>query len=78
MILLDEKRISLGEKVNQTDNTEEIERYEEGIERINDELEDLYVEIEEYLLEREYNYSYDRMTNDLQEWLEDYGYLYSR
>lgn len=73
--ILDEKRISLGEKADETDNTEEMERYAEGIERINDELEDLYVEIEEYLLEREYNYSYDRMTNDLQEWLEDYGYI---
>jgi hypothetical protein len=73
--ILDEKRISLGEKANQTDNTEEIEMYEEGIEKINNELEDLYVEIEEYLLEREYNYEYDRMTNDLQEWLEDYGYI---
>jgi len=73
--ILDEKRISLGEKADETDNTEEMERYAEGIERINDELEDLYIEIEEYLLEREYNYSYDRMTNDLQEWLEDYGYI---
>ncbi len=73
--ILDEKRISLGEKADETDNTEEMERYAEGIERINDELEDLYIEIEEYLLEREYNYSYDRMTNDLQEWLEDYGYV---
>ena len=75
--ILDEKRISLVEKANQTDNTEEIERYEEGIERINDELEDLYVEIEEYLLEREYKHSYFRMTIDLHGWLEDYGYLYS-
>lgn len=74
---LDEKRISLSEKIESTDNTEEIERYEEGIERINNELEDLYVEIEEYLLEREYKHSYDRMTYDLQEWLEDYGYLNS-
>jgi len=73
--ILDEKRISLGEKADETDNTEEMERYAEGIERINDELEDLYIEIEEYLLEREYNYSYDRMTNDLQEWLEEYGYI---
>ena len=73
--ILDEKRISLGEKANETDNTEEIEMYEEGIEKINNKLEDLYVEIEEYLLEREYNYEYDRMTNDLQEWLEDYGYI---
>ena len=73
--ILDEKRISLGEKADETDNSEEMERYSEGIERINDELEDLYIEIEEYLLEREYNYSYDRMTNDLQEWLEDYGYI---
>ena len=73
--ILDEKRISLGEKADETDNTEEMERYSEGIEKINDELEDLYVEIEEYLLEREYNNEYDRMTNDLQEWLEDYGYI---
>ena len=65
----------LEDKINQTDNSEEIEIYQEKIDVIESELEDLYSDIREYLYDYEYDNSYDMLTNNLEEWLEDYGYM---
>ena len=65
----------LEDKINQTDNSEEIELYQEKIDVIESELEDLYSDIREYLYNYEYDNSYDMLTNNLDEWLGDYGYM---
>ena len=65
----------LEDKINQTDNSEEIELYQEKIDGIDLELEDLYTDIRQHLYNYEYDNSYDMLTNNLEEWLEDYGYM---
>ena len=65
----------LEDKNNQTDNSGEIELHQEKIDTIELELEDLYVDIREYLYDYEYDNSYDMLTNNLEEWLEGYGYM---
>ena len=65
----------LEDKINQTDNSGEIELHQEKIDTIELELEDLYVDIREYLYDYEYDNSYDMLTNNLEEWLEGYGYM---
>ena len=65
----------LEDKINQTDNSGEIELYQEKIDVIESELEDLYSDIREYLYDYEYDNSYDMLTNNLDVWLEDYGYM---
>jgi hypothetical protein len=65
----------LEDKINQTDNSEEIELYREKIDVIESELEDLYDDIRQHLYNYEYDNSYDMLTNNLEEWLEEYGYM---
>ena len=65
----------LEDKNNQTDNSGEIELHQEKIDTIELELEDLYADIREYLYDYEYDNSYDMLTNNLEEWLEGYGYM---
>jgi hypothetical protein len=68
-------KTDLEDKINQTDNSQEIELYQEKIDGIDLELEDLYVDIREYLYNYEYDNSYDMLTNNLEEWLEEYGFM---
>ncbi len=72
---LDLLRSDIEEKINQTDNSEEMELYQEKIDVIESELEDLYTDIRQHLYDYEYDNSYDMLTNNLEEWLEDYGYM---
>ena len=68
-------KTDLEDKINQTDNSGEIELYQDKIDVIESELEDLYADIREYLYNYEYDNSYDMLTNNLDEWLGDYGYM---
>ena len=72
---LDLLRSDLEDKINQIDNSEEMELYQEKIDGIDLELEDLYTDIRQHLYNYEYDNSYDMLTNNLEEWLEDYGYM---
>jgi len=67
-------KTDLEDKINQTDISQEIELHQEKIDGIDLELEDLYADIREYLYDYEYDNSYDMLTNNLEEWLEEYGY----
>jgi hypothetical protein len=65
----------LNEKIDNTTNDDEIEIYSEKIERLDGDIENIYDSAREIIEEEEYEEIYQRLTDDLEEWLSDYGYL---
>lgn len=65
----------LNEKIDNTTNDDEIEMYSEKIERLDGDIENIYDSAREIIEEEEYKEIYQRLTDDLEEWLSDYGYL---
>jgi hypothetical protein len=65
----------LNEKIDNTTNDDEIEIYSEKIERLDGDIENIYDSAREIIEEEEYKEIYQRLTDDLEEWLSDYGYL---
>jgi len=65
----------LNEKIDNTTNDDEIEMHSEKIERLDGDIENIYDSAREIIEGEEYFEIYQRLTDDLEEWLSDYGYL---